>query len=241
MKALEKTKLLSNVVTVGDVHGKFGELGFRIKERYKVTDSVIFVAGDIGMGFHAYGYYTDEWKKLNNIARKTNNVIVGVRGNHDDPFYFDGNFQMSNVVLVPDYTVVETANHRVLLIGGGISIDRKTRKEGKSYWIDEKPVYDEDKLKLAGKCDILVSHTSPSFVGMTDKLGLLDWARHDTSLLEDCSYERMVFTKVWDYLDSQNMLPAHWTYGHFHMSKTEYVKDTKFRAMDELEFYNLFS
>ena len=43
----EKAKNFVKIIAVGDVHGKTNELGFRIKERYKISDSIIILCGDI--------------------------------------------------------------------------------------------------------------------------------------------------------------------------------------------------
>ncbi len=51
-----------------------------------------------------------------------NNWIVFVRGNHDNPAYFDGamlNFK--RFVAVPDYSILQACNHTILCVGGAIS------------------------------------------------------------------------------------------------------------------------
>lgn len=236
---LKKTKNYSNIVAVGDVHGKFGELGYRIRELYKITDSIIVLCGDIGMGFHKYNYYVDEFKKLNNIAKKNNNLIFGVRGNHDDPEYFNGTFGFSNIFLVTDYTVLETKENKILFVGGGISIDRIYRTLNKSYWENEFPVYDEEKLKSVGDIDIIITHSAPSFVYPLTKDGIKKWLMYDTNLEKDCNNERLVFDKIYDFLKKQNKPPKYWIYGHYHMSFVEKYETTNFKVVDELEFYQI--
>lgn len=230
---------LPTLVAVGDVHGKFGELGFRIKSRYHLRDCVVCLCGDIGMGFHKRGYYDVEFTKLNKIAKDANCVIIGVRGNHDDPAYFDGAFGRSNVLLVPDYTVIQAGNRRVLFVGGGISIDRKHRRAGVDYWEGEPPVHDEAKLLSAMPADVVITHTSPPFVEPKTKNGLMGYARHDQALLQHCAMERGVMGSVYDRMSEAGSVPKWWVYGHFHMSYGETVGDTKFRVVDELEFFEI--
>jgi predicted phosphodiesterase len=235
----EKAIKLINVISVGDVHGKFGELGYKIKNKYQLSDSVICLCGDIGMGFHKPGYYTKEWEDLNKIAAKGNNIIIAVRGNHDDPEYFKGHFQFENIKLVADYTVIETKENRILFIGGATSVDRKHRDLDISYWSGEIPVYDEDKLKAAKKPDIIITHTAPSFAYPTTKVGLMEWAAHDYSIVEDCAYERNVFDKIYEYLKKRKYTPHTWAYGHFHMSNKDVFENTLFKVNQELEFFNI--
>jgi predicted phosphodiesterase len=239
--AVETAKALNNVISVGDVHGKFRELAFRISKRYMIRDSVICLCGDIGMGFHKPNYYRDEWKYLDRAAKKGNNVIIGVRGNHDDPSYFDGGFGeefgYTSIKLVPDYTVVETALDRILFIGGAVSIDRTDRTVGYDYWEGEMPVYSLSKLRKARKPSIIISHSAPSFAEPKDKSGLVRWMANDKKLYYDCDAERKVFDQVWDYLKSMNRLPQTWCYGHFHMYDNRMYENTRFVVTEELCFY----
>lgn len=237
------TKDIKNIVACGDVHGKFGELGYRIRERYRITDSLICLAGDIGLGFHKHNYYVHEWKELDKIAKKSNNMIVAVRGNHDDPEYFDGSFGpklgFTNIMLVPDYTVIETDAGRVLFIGGATSIDRAHRAIGTSYWANEAPIYDKELLEAAGNPDVIVTHTAPSFCHPTTKDGIEGWIKKDPSLAEDIDNERRVFDEVWNYLHKNDRIPSVWVYGHFHTSRIMTEFGVKFKVMDELEFYQI--
>jgi hypothetical protein len=240
MTILEKAKQLSNIIVVGDTHGKIKELGYNIRERYKITDSIICLAGDIGLGFNKPMYHLNEFKYFNEIAKKTNNVIFVVRGNHDDPEYFNGQcFEYSNVKLVPDYYFLETQIYDILFVGGGISIDRTYRTLGSTYWMNEFPVYREDKLKIIDKPDIVITHSAPTFCHPTDKIGLLEWSKLDKQLLEDCDKDRMVFTKIFDYLKNNNKQPKHWIYGHFHMSYNQLIDGTQFKVLNELEMFEL--
>ena len=227
---------LKNIVTVGDLHGKFAEFGYRIKERYKITDSIICCAGDIGMGFHKFNYYKHELSRVNKIAKERGNTIIAVRGNHDDPSYFNGSFDMSNFKFVPDYTVYEN----ILFIGGGISIDRHQRTPNVDYWFNEIPYYDEEKLKDVNPL-LIITHSAPSFCDPTTKIGLEAWMKYDKELGVDCAGERLVFDKVFDYLKANDKLPKYWNYGHFHRSTFANHFGINFKCNDELEFHQLYA
>ena len=98
---------------------------------------------------------------------QANNWIVFVRGNHDNPAYFDGaTFYYKRFIAVPDYTILQACNHTILCVGGAISIDRIYRinewnkrkyrvhsNESQEndiprnlYWKNEAPIYDADKM-----------------------------------------------------------------------------------------------
>lgn len=67
---------------VGDIHGHFDIIKNQIKT-YKITDSVIIFAGDIGLGFEKTEHYKQIFPKLNEVMKTQGNVLLFVRGNHD--------------------------------------------------------------------------------------------------------------------------------------------------------------
>jgi len=191
------------------------------------------------MGFHKPNYYKTEFDTLNEIAKASNNLIFGVRGNHDDPSYFDGSFEYTNIKLLPDYSTIKTKNNNnILFIGGGLSIDRINRFEGVSYWKNELPVYDENKLKQISKPSIVVSHAAPAFAYPQTKKGLKNWGKIDPNLYNDNNMERGILTRIFNYLYDNKMIPNMWIYGHYHTSFEEQYYNVKFKALDIFEFYN---
>jgi len=239
-----KANQYENIVAVGDVHGKTNELAFRIKERYKIHDSIIILCGDIGFGFNKPNYHKAEFDKINRICRKQNNLVFAVRGNHDDPDYFNGKKtcgEWSNVKLIPDYTVIETKNHRSLCVGGAVSVDRLIRiKAGREgYWKDEIPIYNKKRLEEIGNIDFVFTHSAPHFCEPVLKTGIKEMLKEDRLLEVDTDDERQVFTKIFDYLTSNINIIKWWVYAHYHMSRTQNCNGSKFRAIDELEFFEI--
>jgi len=99
-----------------------------------------------------------------------------IRGNHDDPAYFqEERIHHERFRCIPDYSVIQACGHNVLCVGGAVSIDRDYRKKHDSrhlrsgvasYWADEMPVYDKERLDSISqelKIDTVVTHTAPSF------------------------------------------------------------------------------
>ena len=54
-----------------------------------LNNCIIIVAGDSGFGFYSYDYYDKEMTELNMTLLENNIKVYFVRGNHDDPSYFE--------------------------------------------------------------------------------------------------------------------------------------------------------
>ena len=167
---------------------------------------------------------------------KNDNIIVCVRGNHDNPAYFKGElFKKERMLCAPDYTVIKGYHHTVLCVGGAISIDRTyrydlnaMRPDGPQYWWqDEAPVLDSEKLREiteAGyRIDTVVTHTCPDFFYPTDKgvtnPTLEHWMQADPTLKADLQQERSIMTEIYRQLTlTYNHPLKRWIYGHYHAS-----------------------
>lgn len=221
-----------DIYVMGDIHGEYHEAYTR-----NVQHACIILAGDCGFGFHHYKYYTGcMYPKALKWLEKDDNIIICVRGNHDNPAYFKGElFKEERMLCVPDYTVIKGYHHTVLCIGGAISIDRTyrydlnaMRPDGPQYWWqDEAPVFDCDKLREiteAGyRIDTVVTHTCPDFCYPMDKgvtnPTLAHWMQADPTLKADLQQERSVMTEIYHQLtDTYNHPLKRWIYGHYHAS-----------------------
>ena len=97
----------------------FNQLVFKLCIQYQLTDTLLIVAGDCGFGFEKKEYYEQIVRRNAKRMNQANNWIVFVRGNHDNPAYFDGamlNFK--RFVAVPDYSILQVCNHTILCVGG---------------------------------------------------------------------------------------------------------------------------
>ena len=251
-----------NMVAVGDLHGYFNSLVYMIKS-YDIEDTCIIICGDCGLGFYKPNYYKNQFTKLSDTCRKRRDTVVMVRGNHDDPSYFnDGTANTDRVVAVPDYTVV---NGTILCVGGATSIDRTVRlneetskaehyrcfhpgasedqiKENtpKYYWPNEQPFFDIDKLDEINSEGInirtVITHTCPSFCYPTDKLGIEYWILRDENLINDIDYERKVMDRLYEKLKSDGHMLDEWVYGHYHEHKKQCYDTTDFCLLDGVVF-----
>ena len=175
-----------SIVASGDIHGDFIQLVFKLCVQYQMKDTILIVAGDCGFGFEKKESYENMVKQNVKRMNEANNWIVFIRGNHDNPAYFDGyTFKYKRFIATPDYTILQARSHTVLCVGGGISIDRQYRlqawekKQVRSvsesstdklarnvYWSTEAPVFDKEKMvTISAKytVDAAITHTAPSF------------------------------------------------------------------------------
>lgn len=242
MKMRICNNLVDSVHVSGDIHGEFTNLFGQIKMNKNLHDAAIIVAGDCGFGFEKSGYYTQLFDKWNPILNKLNSYVYFVRGNHDDPDYFNSEsdkfelIQYSNIQTIEDYTVLTFDCFNILCVGGGISIDREFRRRNdevnkryaesvgssyfaKSYWENEQVVYDEDRIIDDIDIFMVVSHSAPSFVFPQDKVGIEYWLKYDSELEKDIDEERAFLDKLYNKVKNNKF--THWYYGHFHGNHTE--------------------
>jgi UDP-2,3-diacylglucosamine pyrophosphatase LpxH len=227
---------------IGDVHGDFNSLLTKIKGN-NINHSNLIQVGDFGLGFQSLNDDMSFLKKLNVFLLKSSNHLYVIRGNHDDPAFFDGSIKRSNIHLLPDYSVITLEGKTLLMAGGAISIDRKVRKVGLNYWPQEFFKFDQEKLNLIigahEKLDVIVTHTAPSFISpQTYDPLVLRYAKGDETLLQELEAERKLVDQFYSIVKSKT--PTHWYYGHFHYSHTELYDNIRFTILNENEFVKYF-
>ena len=241
-----------SLVICGDIHGDFVPLVYEITVRYGMRDTLVIVAGDCGFGFEKPDAYNNIFRRIEKRLVQNNCWIAMVRGNHDDPAYFelqaDGNTLIHHArwQTVPDYTVIQACGRMVLCVGGAVSVDRQIRMRemerhlGKRYyWPNETVRYDAEALEAirnAGlKVDTVVTHTAPSMCEFQSKQGLATWAQCDATLLDDCNAERAAMDDIIVHLKQDKHPLERWYYGHFHNSWHSEIDGVWFKMLDIME------
>ena len=209
------------------------------KNDCSMENSVIIFAGDCGLGFNKLAYYEQIFNDANKLFSASNTTLLFMRGNHDDPAYFEEErINFSHIKTIPDYSVILTQTNNILCIGGAISIDRSWRKsqeiiinryskshQKKMYWDDEGIKLDMHKLNdIFNSIDdisIVVTHSAPKFVYQTTT-NINDWLNNDSSLYTDLQAEDRVLTELYYELNKHFNIKL-WEYGHFHMGKEEII------------------
>jgi len=251
MQYLDLTSRKDTVIVCGDIHCEFRTLVFNLEQKH-VTDAIIIVAGDCGFGFDRLPYYSQLYRHLHKKLEKLNDLLLMVRGNHDDPVYFSGEvIDFPFMKTLPDYTIVHTQSHNILCVGGAISVDRSFRKtmmikdssRGKRttpiYWPKEAVIYDESELETLEKEKIkintVITHTAPSFCPPYTNNDLEHWCAGDENLADDIRRERRDMDKLYTYLILHNHPLHQWYYGHYHTSDRLLKDDTQFFLLDIME------
>lgn len=230
---------VDKIIVCGDIHGEYNDIVYKITQRYKITDALVIFAGDCGFGFNRPNYYDNVYNKIKSRLESSNIYMMFVRGNHDNPYYFNECYiNHPRFITVPDYSVISCLDKNILCIGGAISIDRMYRlQSGKDnvYWSDEAPVYSDNKLSVITdefKITNVVTHTAPDFCEKIDKDGLKDFASGDSNLMKDCLNERQVMTDIYNRLIKDNNPLESWFYGHFHSHWSSVIDGVKFTMLD---------
>lgn len=246
----------NRLLFIGDIHGEFNVINRYIK-LYDIKDAHIIQLGDFGVGFSTIKKEKRWLEMIQPILIKNNVHVWAVRGNHDYKPHFDNDpFQLSNIHLVPDYSVLNLSSKNILFLGGATSVDRisrytKNQRKGifenqrlgvESWWKDEVFVFDEDKLNNLRNIDIVVSHTSPSFCPPDNTYGLGNLVNNfiknyqDYDLKHDILNERNEMDRAFQILQKNNNIKTHY-YGHYHNSVNIKINNTIHRMLNVNELY----
>lgn len=241
-----------NIIVSGDIHGDFKSMVFKLCVQYGCTDTLLIVAGDCGFGFERPGYYEQVYHSVAGRLRKSNNWVVFIRGNHDDPSYFsEEKIAYKRWRTIPDYSVIRACGHSILCIGGAISIDRRQRWEENArrrelghlqtavWWPDEAPQFrpDEiDSMPAEIQIDTVVTHSAPSFCQLNAKHALRSWAAMDPALMDDVDAERKTMDQIHKCLAGNGHPVERWIYGHFHQSWSSCIHGIEYSMLNVLEF-----
>lgn len=222
------------VTVLGDIHGELRPI-FDAVRRYDLRNCLVVQAGDFGYSFsdgiQTEKDYAKSLKYLNKSLATRNNFLVAIRGNHDNPKYFDGTLY-SNLLLAPDYSVLEVLGERWLLVGGAISIDRKKRVDGKTWWPDEGFVYDASIMSgIDGPIDVVVTHTTMKESINYEKAHRNDivdqFAQNDQLLYQHLGMEQHAVSSMFKHIRDRFGPPRKAYNGHFHFySKKECMGTT---------------
>lgn len=234
------TKPVYPTYVLGDIHGNWRVILSWV-EKFDIRDSYLIQVGDFGIGFGG-GHENGKVEYMNTLLKDHNINLFVVRGNHDNPEYFDGDHDKSNIKFVPDYTVLDLKyadTGKVLCVGGAISIDRSSRKldDPPTWFPREIFVFDGKKLSEFRDIKVVITHTAPPFAWPVEWNGLVyDWADRDPGLYHELPAERLEIEKMHDTLKVNNQ-PVKWYYGHFHNSQKAKHFNTEFilLAIDEFQ------
>ncbi len=239
---------------LGDIHGNFNIIKYYVST-LNIKDAHIIQVGDFGVGFYLFDRERKSLEFVNQKLAENNVHLWAIRGNHDYKPYFDKDpFELSNIHLVADYTVLNLCDKNILCIGGAVSVDREWRytndqrrgdysiKIGQSWWKDEPFVLDKDKILALRDINIVVSHTCPSYCPVDNSNGFGPFVEGiirdtgDVGLRRELAQERQQLNDAFYFLKLNNNIEYAY-YGHFH--KNDYITydNTQFRLLNVNELW----
>lgn len=240
-----------SVKYVGDIHGLFKTLVFDAINRRKYKNCLIIVCGDIGFGFVSFKKEKENLIYLERDLAKNNICLALFRGNHDAPaaFKIDNPWRLSieevcpHIKIIPDYSILNTVDGNILVVGGARSIDKANRILDYSWWADEmvQPVPENFYQELNDnniKINVVCTHTSPifckPFTPSKDDQGYFveQWSKYDDTLKEDNWVERCALKIMYQDLVNNGHPVTHWIYGHFHNHFELEYEGRKFIGLD---------
>lgn len=226
----------SELVVSGDIHGDFSLLVWNLLYKYKLRDTTVIIAGDCGFGFDETLKDLYVRKRFDSKLKEAGVLILCVRGNHDDPSYYES----ANLVdypcikTIPDYTHLTWGNRKVLVIGGGVSVDKEKRlkfeeKTGQKIWWEGERIVKSPEL-LDTSEDIIISHMAPFCIGPVCLRG------------SDMPYDIWAADKSdREYLSTvlKETKPNMWIFGHYHSSTSGDYENCLWRGLDIQEIYEI--
>jgi len=233
---------------LGDIHGEWSVIlnhlrkfsDFDLEEKRNIC---YIQVGDFGIGYNKVEIEIRKLLVLNEELAKRESDLFIIRGNHDDPEWFQSDKydsykqQLTNIFFVPDYTVLNIDLENILFVGGAVSIDRNYNKmNGGKYWEDEIVKFDFELVKELRDIDRMICHTSPDFVEpLTFNNLVYGYAMNDDLLLSDLRNERGNMTKLVTEFMNNNKLKS-LLYGHFHNNYRLYHNNCEFLGLNINQF-----
>lgn len=234
------------ILYLGDIHCNFNLLVQYVKF-YKIKDAHIVQVGDFGVGFQRLENELKTLQLVNKFLKENNVFVWAIRGNHDDPVYFENDpFNLTNIKLVKDYTVLDLEDRKILCIGGAVSVDRmltktqaqldgdNTRVIGQRWITGEEFIYDDTLLRDLRGINTIVTHTAPDYCFPDNAMGFgafVDgFIKNDPALRLDLLEERRNMTLAFQTVKMYNDITHHY-YGHFHRSDVLDLMGTKHRLL----------
>lgn len=245
-----KIHIENKLYACGDIHGDTNELTWEIIKR-DLKDCTIILLGDVGIfRYRDYKHY----KYLDLACAERNITVYALRGNHDNPGFFN---DLTNPIIkrfwekftnfkpLRDFDIINYKGYCILTLPGSISRDRCTRKSWHSTNIN---VYDyyrggdwwakEVIPPIPGtlpEFDIILSHNGPiscrGIITIPDSFKAQD-EHIESDIAEEQKYLHSIHSKY---------KPKAWWFGHYHHEYTYKLDNTQFRilAISELIEFKL--
>jgi UDP-2,3-diacylglucosamine pyrophosphatase LpxH len=226
----------TDLIVIGDLHGMWNTLFYYIKQ-LELNDTTIIVAGDCGFGFEKPEYYTQTYNKFKKYLLENNVHILFIRGNHDDPSYFNGEntINLPNFRTLKDYTVLDFNDKKILCVGGGVSIDRITRTLNKSYWYGEEFVFNAELMPVEPITHI-ITHVFFALPQLCKNELVKEFSKEDNKLILALDIEKKNVEFLLNFIKEKGWDIKHWYFGHYHMDLDFLYEGIECSCIDMLQY-----
>lgn len=208
----------------GDTHGN-QVLWDACIATFMKTGDMIIVAGDFGLGFFDGKYWPEEM--FFDYLAAQNYTTVFCDGNHEDFEKISG-YAISewnggkvhrireNVIHLMRGEIFEIDGKSLFVMGGGYSIDKDFRVQGKNWWAEEMPNNMEYErasrnLALCGyKVDYILTHTAPA--------NTVEYMSRMNMGIKNTVIEESPLTGFLQWVEEKTEYKK-WFFGHFHIDR----------------------
>lgn len=222
---------MSNIYFFGDTHGEL-DIDKIFMPKYSAQDFII-VCGDFGVlwsdeyGVHRQEKILAKELRLRERIESLPCTLLFIDGNHENFHRLNALKQVekfeSNVgEYIKDKCyhlrrghIYNVAGHKILAMGGALSIDKVWRAENLSWWRQEAISEAELENTLSnikhckGKIELVITHTCPkSFLKPLGEQMNIEHKIHDENPLK--------LEQIKLALSDNNQTPKHWIFGHWH-------------------------
>ena len=238
------------IYVIADIHGNFKKL---ISDIETISNCLLIIAGDVGIGFQSQIETSENLSRLNNKCKTQNINILLLRGNHDNPKFFNdenNQYSFSNVKTIPDYSIISVDKVNILCIGGAISEDRlyrlnrmKNNEDNKYeiYWKNENVVYDKEILNEIQNSkiniDYIITHCGPKCACIKEFDTYKEWIDDDVNLEKEILKERFYLNEILEFLLENGHKIKGWFFGHYHYENNMEYKGVKFYSLPQADLY----
>lgn len=168
---------MKRVFVTGDLHQNTEQL-YTLSHRHKLTEEdYLIVAGDFG-----FIWNKDYPKMLERMHQCTPAHILFVKGNHENHYLLENEFKyvdmFGDVVRkiddkchqLLDGHFYDILGHKIFTFGGARSTDKQYRTEGRSWWAQEEPTYEEINnglktlMEHTNEIEYVITHECPDYI-----------------------------------------------------------------------------
>ena len=229
------------IYVTGDTHGRQIMWDTCIHPFLKEGDTIV-VTGDFGVGFFDGRYWPEEM--FYDELEKQKYTVLFLDGNHEDfnklknyPIeqWHGGRVQFlrKNVIHLMRGELYEFGGKKVFCFGGGYSLDKEYRVEGKTWWPEEMPSEEEyqratHNLEAAGyEVNYILTHTAPD--------STVEYLTRMNLGIKKRAFEELPLNSYLQWV-VENVKYEKWYFGHFHIDRelwrNQYVLLDNIRAID---------